>query len=166
MEEYGRSKKAARIVLVQESCEKRKEERMKKNESIDKVLTRAVMTTHVGQKLSDVRKVFAKEGFHHMPVVSGKKLIGLISASDILGISIEGLPSDDRSMDAYLDHQFSIKGIMQDQLQTLSLTATVADAAEALSEGSFHAIPVVNDAFELEGLVTSTDLIRYLRDLY
>ena len=139
---------------------------MKKNESIDKVLTRAVVTTHVGQNLSDVRKVFVKEGFHHMPVVSGKKLIGLISASDILGISIEGLPSDDRSMDAYLDHQFSIQGIMKEQLQTLSLTATIADAAEALSEGSFHAIPVVNDASELEGLVTSTDLIRYLRDLY
>jgi CBS domain-containing protein len=139
---------------------------MKKNESIDKVLTRAVVTTHVGQNLSDVRKVFAREGFHHMPVVSGKKLIGLISASDILGITIEGIPSDDRSMDAYLDHQFSIEGIMQDQLQTLPLTATVADAAEALSEGSFHAIPVVNDASELEGLVTSTDLIRYLRDLH
>ena len=57
---------------------------MKKNESIEKVLTRKVVTAHLGQSISEVRKVLAKGGFHHIPVVSGSQLIGLISASDIL----------------------------------------------------------------------------------
>jgi CBS domain-containing protein len=139
---------------------------MKKNESIEKVLTRDVVTTHTGQKVSDVRKLFAENGFHHMPVVSGKQLVGLISASDILGISVEGFGSDDRSMDAYLDHQFSIEGLMQQDLRTLPTKSTVADAAEALSDGSIHAVPVVDDKGDLVGLVTSTDLIRFLRDLF
>ena len=69
-------------------------------------------------------------------------------------------------MDAYLDHQFSIEGLMKKDLETLSLKSTIADAAEILSDGNFHAVPIVNDAGELEGLVTSTDLIRYLRDLF
>jgi CBS domain-containing protein len=139
---------------------------MKKNESIEKVLTRDVVTTHTGQKVSDVRKLFAENGFHHMPVVSGKQLVGLISASDILGISVEGFGSDDRSMDAYLDHQFSIEGLMKQDLRTLPTKSTVADAAEALSDGSIHAVPVVDDQGNLVGLVTSTDLIRFLRDLF
>ncbi|HEB90706.1 MAG TPA: CBS domain-containing protein [Deltaproteobacteria bacterium] len=139
---------------------------MKKNEPLDRILTRDVVTAHTGMKVSDVRKIFAQEGFHHVPVVSGKKLIGLISASDILGISVEGVGSDERSMDAYLDHQFSIEGLMKKDLETLSLKSTIADAAEILSDGNFHAVPIVNDAGELEGLVTSTDLIRYLRDLF
>ena len=139
---------------------------MKKNEPIDKVLTREVVTTHTGQSVSDVRKVFAKEGFHHMPVVSGKKLIGMITASDILGISVEGIPSDVRSMDAYLDHQFSIEKLMRTDLETLPRKSTIADAAEALSTGTFHAVPVVDGDGNLEGLVTSTDLIRFLRDLF
>jgi len=139
---------------------------MKKNETIRNILTSDVVTTHVRNKLSDVRRVFATHGFHHLPVVSGKKLIGLISASDILGITVEGIPSDERSMDAYLDHQFTIEGIMQEDLKTLSGKSTISDAAEALSDGTFHAIPVVDDEGNLEGLVTSTDLIRYLRDLY
>jgi len=139
---------------------------MKKNETIRSILTTDVVTTHVRNKLSDVRKVFATHGFHHLPVVSGKKLIGLISASDILGITVEGIPSDERSMDAYLDHQFTIEGIMKDDLATLSQKSTIADAAEAMSDGTFHAIPVVDDEGNLEGLVTSTDLIRHLRDLY
>lgn len=139
---------------------------MKKNESIRKVLTPDVITTHVGEKLSDVRKTMAREGFHHMPVVSGKKLIGMITASDILGISVEGIPSDARSMDAYIDHQFSIEGLMHQELATLPTESTVADAAEVLSTGSFHSVPVVDKSGDLAGLVTSTDLIRFLRDLY
>ena len=139
---------------------------MKKNEPIEKVLTRDLITTHLGQKLSDVRKILAKEGFHHLPVVSGKKLIGMISASDVLGISVEGIPTDERSMDAYIDHQFSIEGLMRRELRTLPVKSSIADAAEALSDGTFHSVPVVNGDGELEGLVTSTDLIRYLRDLF
>lgn len=139
---------------------------MKKNEKIDRILTREVVTIHVGQAVSDVRKIFAKHGFHHVPVVSGNKLIGIVSASDLLGISIQGVGGDERSMDAYLDHQFSIAGLMKTDLKTLSLRSTIADAAEVLSDGSFHAVPVIDENDELKGLVTSTDLIRFLRDLF
>ena len=139
---------------------------MKKNQKIDQILTRETVTVHVGQKVSDVRKIFAKHGFHHVPVVSGKKLIGIVSASDILGISVEGVGSDERSMDAYIDHQFSIEGLMRKDLKTLTYKSTIADAAEVLSDGNFHAVPVVDENDDLVGLVTSTDLIRYLRDLF
>jgi len=138
---------------------------MKKNEKIDQILTREIVTVHVCQKVSDVRKIFAEQGFHHVPVVSGQKLIGIVSASDILGISVEGVGSDERSMDAYIDHQFSIEGLMKTDLKTLSTKSTIADAADVLSDGNFHAIPVV-DGNELVGLVTSTDLIRFLRDQF
>jgi CBS domain-containing protein len=139
---------------------------MKKNEPIGKVLNEDVVTVHVGQKVSEVRRLFASHGFHHVPVVSGKKLVGMVSASDILGVSVEGFGSDDRSMEAYLDHQFSLEELMTQKLRTLPEQSTVADAAELLAEGSFHAVPVVDDDGSLLGLVTSTDLIRFLRDLF
>ena len=139
---------------------------MKKNEPIDQVLTRDVVTVHIGQSVSDVRKIFAKGGFHHVPVVSGKKLIGIVSASDILGISVEGVGSDERSMDAYIDHQFSIEGLMQKDLKTISMKSHIADAADVLADGKVHAVPVVDEKDDLVGLVTSTDLIRFLRDQF
>ncbi len=139
---------------------------MKKNEPISKVLTTDVITTHVAHKVSDVRKLCAEHGFHHVPVVSGDELVGMISATDILGISVEGVGSDEMSMDAYLDHQFSIEKLMKTNLKTLPEKSTVADAAEVLADGSIHAVPVVNEAKKLVGLVTSTDLIRFLRDQF
>ena len=139
---------------------------MKKNESIEKVLTHDVVTVHAGQKVSDVRKLCVQHGFHHVPVVSGKTLVGLISSADILGITVDGVGSDERSMDAYIDHQFSIEKLMTTDLKTLSPKSTVKDAAEALSDGSIHAVPVTNADDELVGLVTSTDLIRFLKDQF
>ena len=139
---------------------------MKKNQGIDQIVTREIITVHVGQNVSDVRKIFAEQGFHHVPVVSGKKLIGIISATDILRVSVDGVGSDERSMDAYIDHQFSIDGLMESDVKTLSIKSTISDAADLLSDGSFHAIPVVDEDEALVGLVTSTDLIRFLRDLF
>ena len=139
---------------------------MKKNEPIQQILRPDVITVHVGQNVSDVRKLLVEHGFHHVPVVSGKKLIGLISAANILAVSVHGVGSDQRSMDAYLDNQFSIEGIMQKNVRTLPPNSTIAEVADALSDGSTRAIPIVDDEKNLVGLVTSTDLIRYLRDLF
>lgn len=139
---------------------------MKKNESISKVMTANPQAVHTQQKPSDVRKLIAEHKFHHVPVVSGKKLLGIISASDMLGVSVEGVGTDQRSMDAYLDHQFTVEGLMHTDLKSLSTDDTVRSAADALSDGSFHALPVVDGDGNLEGIVTSTDLIRFLRDQY
>jgi len=71
---------------------------MRKNEPIDNILTRDVDTVHTGMSVSDVRKLFAEKGFHHVPVVSGKKLLGMITASDVLGITVDGVGADERSV--------------------------------------------------------------------
>jgi CBS domain-containing protein len=43
--------------------------------------------------------------------------------------------------------------------------ASVLDAAQLLGDGNLHALPVVDAAGRLEGMLTSTDLIRKLIDL-
>ena len=42
---------------------------MKKNEPIQQILRPDVITVHVGQNVSDVRKLLVEHGFHHVPVV-------------------------------------------------------------------------------------------------
>lgn len=90
---------------------------------------------------------------------------GLISASDILGISTEGIGADQRFLDARLDHQFTIEGLMIKDLQTLNPDAPIREAAKILSNGAFHTIPIEADGKSV-GIVTSTDLIRNLYDMF
>ncbi|MCB0321346.1 MAG: CBS domain-containing protein [Bdellovibrionales bacterium] len=139
---------------------------MKKNEPITKIATKNPYSVHTGQKLSEVRHLFKEKGVHHCPVVSGDKLIGIISATDILALSFEAFGTDERSIDSVLDNRFTIEEVMQADVVSVLENDTVRKAAEILSEGRFHSLPVVSSQGELKGIVTSTDLIRYLVDQY
>ena len=64
-----------------------------------------------------------------------------------------------------LDHQFNLEDVMTTELVTLPDSATVHDAAEVLGRGGLHSVMVIDITGELAGIVTTTDLVRYLRDL-
>lgn len=141
---------------------------MRKNVSVQSLMTKIenIQTVHVEEPLSKVRKILADTHVHHVPVVSGAKIIGLISATDMLKMTFTAYGGDDRSFDAYLDHEFSIEGVMTRSLITLQADKSVRDAAELLADGTFHSLPVVDENDNLVGLITSTDLIKHLRELY
>lgn len=138
---------------------------MKRNEPISKIMTTDVQTVHLGQKLSEVRRMLANGPYHHVPVVSGTKLVGMISATDMLELSLAIYGVDAHTIDAMLDSQHTIESVMSQELRTISVKDNVRSAAEILGEGSFHSLPVV-DGDKFVGLVTSTDVIRYLLDQY
>ncbi len=139
---------------------------MKRNEPLATVMTKEPTTVNVTNKLSEVRKMLSEQGIHHVPVVSGSKLVGLISATDMVRLSFSAYGADARAVDAMLDHEFQIEKVMSKELTTLKTSQKVRDAAAVLSSGSFHSVPVVDDENNLVGIVTSTDLIRYLSDQY
>ncbi len=64
-----------------------------------------------------------------------------------------------------LDHTYKLADVMKKDPTTISVSGTVRDAAQILANADFHSLPVV-DGRKLVGLVTSTDLIRYLVEQY
>lgn len=139
---------------------------MKRNEPIKSIMTTDAISVNVTQKLSEVRRLMSDKGIHHVPVVSGTKLVGLLSATDMVRLSFSAYGADERAVDAMLDHEFTIEKSMNTNLVTLPDRGTVRDAAERLREGEFHSLPVVDADGNLVGIVTSTDLIKYLFDQY
>lgn len=125
---------------------------MKPDEPITTIMSTAVTTVEPTRPLGEVRQLMADEVIHHVPVVRGRKLVGLLSATDLVRCA----PGDERMVEA----------VMQTELVTLSPGDTVRDAARHLRSGQFHALPVVDGEGGLAGIVTSTDLIRYLYDQY
>ncbi len=139
---------------------------MKRNEPINSIMTDAPTTVNVTHKLSEIRRLMSEQRIHHVPVVSGRKLLGLISATDMVRLSFSAYGADERAVDAMLDHEFSIEGVMNTELVTLTHSSTVRDAAARLRDGRFHSLPVVDGDGNLVGIVTTTDLIGYLHDQY
>lgn len=137
---------------------------MKRNEPISHIMTRNPISVHVGQKLTDVRNAFDTYGFHHVPVVSGGELIGLLSSADIMRVSYD-YGQDGRMSGAVLDHTHTIDELMTKDVTTLGSKEPIRRAFEILGEGAYHALPIVDDGI-LVGIVTSTDLIRYALEQY
>lgn len=139
---------------------------MKRNDPISHLMTRHVISVHHGDPISKVRSLVREHGVHHIPVVDGDQLVGIITWSDILRISFgDAFGTDEREVDATLDHTLTLEQVMKRNPVTLQETATVREAAEILATSDFHSLPVVNGG-KLVGMVTTTDLIRYLLEQF
>ncbi len=134
------------------------------NEKINQILTTDVLSVHIKQKLSDVNDIFRENMIHHIPVLDGKYPIGIISTNDIFKLIFNIDTQDERMIDAILDHNFSIDEVMTKDLITLPASSTIKEAAKVLRFSTIHSIIVTNKKGEMEGIVTSTDLINYLYD--
>ena len=139
---------------------------MKKNEAVSHVMSDNINAIQQGQPLSEVRRMMLDNNIHHIPVLSGKQLVGMVSFTDMMKLNVVINGADDRTIDGIIDQQFQVKGIMSTELITLDVKDTIRQASDILSKNDFHAIPVTNGDGELQGLVTSSDLIRYLSDQY
>lgn len=64
-----------------------------------------------------------------------------------------------KSADEYSDMR--VKEVMTTKVATLEPDQHLGAVAEVLSRHLFHAVPIVNEHFELLGIVTSTDIVRY-----
>ena len=139
---------------------------MKKNDSISNIMSSNIVAVQEGESLSEVRHKMVGNNIHHIPVLSGKKLVGMVSFTDMMKLNVVISGADDRTIDAIIDQQFQIKDIMSKDLDTLDTKDTIRRAADILAESNFHAIPVTDGSGELQGIVTSSDLIRYLSSQY
>ena len=139
---------------------------MKHNDPISKIMSRNVITVHHGDPISKVRALVHEHGVHHIPVVNGDQLVGIIAWSDILRVSFgDAFQTDERTVDATLDHTMTLEQVMKKNRVTLAETGTVREAAEILATSDFHSLPIVNGN-KLVGMVTTTDLIKYLLDQF
>ncbi|MFT6408951.1 MAG: CBS domain-containing protein [Arenicella sp.] len=139
---------------------------MRKNDPIKHIMSDHIHTLQQGQAISAVFKIVHDHGVHHVPILNGEKLVGIVSSTDLMKLSMGSQAIDSENSWSYLDSQYQLIDVMTASPKTLSDRSVVRDAADALSNGDYHSLPVVNAERELIGIVTSTDLIRYLCQQY
>ena len=66
-------------------------------------MTSQLVTVHTASRVSDARRALAEHSFHHLPVVSGDVLVGLISTLDLTKVELAGWGTDTRSLECVSD---------------------------------------------------------------
>jgi CBS domain-containing membrane protein len=128
-------------------------------------MTKQPLSLQVSQSLEDAYQIMHENCIRHIPVVHGNTLIGILSNTDLERISFAEKDELNRKVKMTFYSGFTIEQVMTKNVQCLQIDDSVKDAAEMLSFGNFHAVPVL-DGDQLVGIVTTTDVINYLLEMY
>jgi CBS domain-containing membrane protein len=140
---------------------------MRKNVSVSHIMSTELVTVHHGDPISKVRATFSEHSLHHLPVIDGDKIVGIISWTDLMRLSYgDAFDEDNRAVDAMLDHTHKLEDLMHKNPVTVDLNSGVRDATRILSESDFHALPVVENGNKLVGMVTTGDLLKFLLEMF
>ena len=139
---------------------------MKKNVSVSTIMTSNVIKLNLSDSLTKAESLFKKHNIRHIPVVNGDAIVGMLSYTDLLRISfVDAAFDDEEVVDSTVYNMFTVQQVMAKNLVKVDSETTIKEVAEILAKKEFHALPVVaNDV--LVGIVTTTDLIKYLLDQY
>ena len=139
---------------------------MKKRVPVSEIMTSELVTLTTTDDLVTAEELFKKYKIRHIPVVTGESVVGMLSYTDLLRISFaDAVDETEESVDTMVYNMFTISQVMARDVISVSSNTTIKEVAQFLSKKEFHALPVVDDG-RLVGIVTTTDLINYLLDLY
>ncbi len=122
------------------------------NEPLSSIMTRDVITADQDDSLATARRIFLQNKVHHLPIVKGSRLVGILTTYDLFKMNGANIGKD-------LD-DVTIRDVMTTHVATLEPEDKIGSAAELFLENLFHAVPIVKDG-ELHGIVTSFDVIKY-----
>jgi CBS domain-containing protein len=113
-----------------------------------------VVVSRRDDKVADAYKLFGTHDLHHLPVLDGTRLVGIVSATDLLGFFAESDPSRATVT--------SLSEVMTPDPEVVSEQAPIAELVRKLAHAPFHCLPVVTADGRFVDIVTTRDLVRFL----
>lgn len=138
---------------------------MRQRVPISIIMTSNLVKLNVTDSLTKAENLFKKHKVRHLPVVSGQKLQGILSYTDLLKISLADFGDEEGSIDMTVYNMFTLEQVMVKDVTTVQEDDNIKLAAEILAEKDFRALPVMKGNL-LVGILTTTDLIKYLLKQY
>jgi len=131
------------------------------------IMTRDVLTVPPNLSVREAAEIFATERLGGAPVVKAGRIVGMLSASDLLDF-IAALPAEpaevgDPSERGILDNHTVEEAMTRGPVVSLPPDAPATRAAEVMKEERIHRLPVV-DKETLVGIISTVDLVKAVAD--
>ncbi len=127
--------------------------------SVDRLMSTATVSIDIEQPASTILRLFASYPIHHLPVLSGQQVIGMLSSADVMKLQAF-LPKSASVSEQYLNQHASVATLVRKPVITISAHRLLSEAARLMSSHGIHALPVVDDQQRLLGVLTTTDIIQ------
>ncbi len=132
---------------------------------IKDLMTTPVVSVEMDDTLAVVKEIFDHTRFHHLVVVEGGKLYGLLSDRDLFkalspGVGTLAESNQDRAALGRRAHQ-----IMSRRPIVIGMDQDLRDALQLFDDHHLSCLPVVDANQNLVGILTWRDLLKTMRAL-
>jgi CBS domain-containing protein len=127
---------------------------------VSEIMRTQFVTLKTEDRLDLADDVMKLGRIRHMPVLEGKRLVGIVSQRDLLAASLS------RALDFEASHRRSflksvaVNEVMAQAVVNVGVDTTIREAALLMVRRKIGCLPVVTAEGAPVGLVTETDLLR------
>ena len=124
-----------------------------RNRRVRQLMTHNVVVLQDTQTMAEAIRVLEEHRFHHLPVVHGRRAVGMLSDRDLFPF-LRG----DRPLDTL------VRDVMSTPPRCIDADTSLSEAAKLLLQFGFRCLIVVDDERRktVQGIVTTVDLLRAL----
>lgn len=132
-----------------------------KTTHVRQLMTKNLIKLNLSDSLTKAESLLKTNNIRHLPVVSGDKIVGMLSYNDLLRISFADSANDDEgTVETTIYDMFTLEQVMSKQVSYVNASDPIEVAANLFTSKNFHALPVLENN-KLVGIITTTDMILY-----
>ncbi len=134
------------------------------NTQIKEIMTKRVITVNPDDRLVHARRLMIDNDIARLVVVNSGVIIGIITAKDVAKTVID---FKKRVPEKYQHSQIRnlfVQEVMSQTIETTTKEATIPEVAKIMIEKEFSGMPVADDKNKVQGIVSKTDLLKYIYD--
>lgn len=125
---------------------------------IVEVMTNQPVTVTAKDTIGKAEELMADNNIRQIPVVNGRELVGIVTDRDLRAFLSNAVETDGDARERVL--RTAVATIMTTEPLYVGPDDDLKDAVEMLIEEKFGAIPVVDEAEGLVGIVSYVDVLR------
>ena len=133
---------------------------------VKEIMTTTLVTASVNDTVGHALRLLEDQEIRHLPIVNGKKLVGMVSDRDLREYRLPLLVelNEPKRADAML--KTPLFELMKEAVLALETHETLVQAIDLLLQYGVGAAPVVErDSDDLVGIVSYVDVLRALRPI-
>lgn len=127
-------------------------------------MSHPVITVTPDLPVMDALELMRRERIRRAPVVQDGKLVGIVSAKDLLNAT----PSSATLLSVwevnYLVSKIRVKEVMTKKVLTTNVDTPIEEAARVMADNKVGGLPVMRDG-KVVGIITETDLFKILLEM-
>lgn len=137
--------------------------------TVEEVMARDVIAVHPDTSLRTAAELMLEHGISGMPVVDEEgQLVGMLSKTDVVrhkladdeAATVAQLPSGQ-----HFDDGSIVEDVMTQQVLAVREGASISEAAQIMVNACVHRVPVLTARGALAGLLSTSDIVRWVAGL-